>query len=161
MSGDAPAPAQAEVSPVPPAMPGVSVAKIAPPALPRAAIRSPSAGAAASGSLQSRSTITQDIFAMKVDFYPQDHEANVVAEAVTPTSQPVDANLVRAATIQAKAKTLTLQSTMISAKPKAIINGQLVGLADTIQGFKVVEVTARSCTLVQDGVQIQLDMKDE
>jgi len=111
-------------------------------------------------SLQARAKVTQDIFAVRLEYFPQDQESNVALAGAAPAVQAVDPNQIRAATVLAKAKGLSLQSTIISQRPKAVINGQLVGVRDTIQGFEVVEVQARSCVLVQDGVQIVLEMKD-
>ena len=158
-TGGAPAPVQAEAAAAAPAMPAVSAA----PAVPAAAPAAPQAGApggAALKSLQARTEVSQDIFAVKLQYFPQEQEPNVAVAAV-PATQAVDANLVRAAAVRARAKALLLQSTIISQRPQAIINGQLVGVKDTIQGFEVVEVSARSCILVQDGVRVHLDMKDE
>jgi hypothetical protein len=53
-----------------------------------------------------------------------------------------------------------LQSTIISDDPRAVINGQFVGAGELIEGFKVVEVTAKACVLVQDGVRVRLEILD-
>jgi hypothetical protein len=176
--GETPAAAQAGVVPGAIAMPAVSAAPSASPAgLPTvpspdfAQAPSPSPSAAtpagmglASASLKTlrpRAKITQDIFALKLDYFPLDQEANAPATVAIATTQAVDANIVRASAVQAKAKALVLQSTIISQRPKAVINGQIVGVKDTILGFEVVEVTGRSCVLELDGVQVRLAMKDE
>jgi hypothetical protein len=106
--------------------------------------------------------IEQDIFAPKLHLFPLEQEAKpVAAPAPVPVAQPVDQAKVHQEAILAKAKGLSLQSTIVSSQPKAIINGQLVGAGDLVDGFKVVQVTAHACVVVRDGVQVTLEMKDQ
>jgi hypothetical protein len=57
------------------------------------------------------------------------------------------------------AEKLTLQSTIISATPTAIINGEFLNVQGTIDGFTVTEITSGSCDVVKDGVTVRLLME--
>lgn len=59
------------------------------------------------------------------------------------------------------ASAMTLASTILSATPKAIIDGQLVQVGDTIKGFQVKQISSRAVTLERDGVSVELEMKGE
>jgi hypothetical protein len=157
LKDSAPAPAAGETAVVGEgSLPGPSPQKPAPPPAPAEG----AARRAAPKVLQARHKISQDLFAIQLKYFPQDPDAKA-GVAPAPTSQAADSEQARVAAIRAKAQTLSLQSTIISSTPRAVINGQLVGVGEWTQGFQVIEVTARACVLVQDGVRVQLDMKDQ
>ena len=61
--------------------------------------------------------------------------------------------------VEELAETLVLQSTIISAQPTAIINGELLNLTQTIDGFTVTEISSGACDVTKDGVTVRLVMK--
>lgn len=109
----------------------------------------------------SRRAASRDLFALQLDGYPPALEAKLAPAAAEPASQPADPEQLRVEAVQAKARGLSLQSTFLSAAPRAIINDQLVGVGDMVQGFQVVEVSNRACVLVQDGVRVRIEMSDQ
>ena len=106
-----------------------------------------------------RREITRDIFAPKLDFYPPDQEAPAVTK-VSPVAPAIDANVLQAQSVRAQARSLVLQSTIISSRPTAIVNGQVLGVGDWINGFEVVEITARACAVAKKGIRVQLEMSE-
>jgi hypothetical protein len=100
--------------------------------------------------------ITRDIFAANLELFPPDPEM-AVGEAPVEKPQPA-VNVEQV--IRAQAQSLTLQSTMASSTPTAIINGKVLGVGDWISGFQIVEITARSCKVMQNNVVVVLEMKD-
>jgi len=61
--------------------------------------------------------------------------------------------------VQELAAEFTLQSTIISAEPTAIIDGRILKLGDTISGFMVVGITKGTCDLLKDDVLVELVME--
>jgi len=108
---------------------------------------------------RARRQITRDIFAPKLDFFPPDQEAPVVTK-VSPVASAVDPNVLQMQAICAQARSLVLQSTIISSRPTAIVNGQVLRVGDWISGFEVVEVTARACVVAKKGIRVQLEMSE-
>lgn len=80
-----------------------------------------------------------------------------------PKSDPgtVDQDVSRRASRRAvldQASSLTLQSTMLGARSRALIDGVLLETGQTIRGFELIEVRARQVTLVKQGVEVTLEM---
>jgi len=151
--------AGAVVTSVSPAAPGNGAAPSAEGALAQAAAK---AAPAFPRPAAPRRAASRDLFALQLDDYPVAQESKAALGAQTqPASQPVDPEQMQVEAIQAQARGLSLQSTILSATPRAIINEQLVGVGDKVQGFQVVEVSNRACVLVQDGVRVRLLMKDQ
>ncbi len=63
--------------------------------------------------------------------------------------------------VLAQAQALTLQSTIVSATPTAMINDRVLRKGDTISGFEVVEITPRTCSLMKDEITVILGMKGQ
>jgi hypothetical protein len=51
-----------------------------------------------------------------------------------------------------------LQSTFIGSTPTAVVNGRVLRVGESINGFKVVEITARACVVEQGEVKVRLEM---
>lgn len=100
-------------------------------------------------------TITRDIFAPPERFFPSSGTGKKSFEAADGTRSVEKENAWR------DAGTMTLASTILSATPKAIIDGQVVQVGDMIRGFRVEEIGSRSVTLERDGVRVSLEMKGE
>lgn len=60
--------------------------------------------------------------------------------------------------ITAAAK-LNLQSTMMGAQPKALVNGELVGEGDVVAEFRVVRIEARRVIVEREGIRLEIQMK--
>ncbi len=53
---------------------------------------------------------------------------------------------------------LHLQTTMLGRKPAAVINGEVIGIGDEYEEFKLIEVRPESVILEKNGVQVELSM---
>ncbi len=62
--------------------------------------------------------------------------------------------------MRAQAKSLALQSTMVSANPVAMINGRMLRIGEWINGFELIEVTPRGCSVRKNGTTIMLEMSN-
>jgi len=58
-----------------------------------------------------------------------------------------------------QAESLSLQSTMVGPSPSALINGQVVRIGQTIEGFKIVSIKPNTCVISKDGIELELHMK--
>lgn len=108
--------------------------------------------------LNLKSDITRDLFTADMDYFPPEP---VVQAVPKPATMPVDEGEVHANAIRAQAtRSLLLQSTVCGVDSVAIINGLVLRLGDWITGFKVVEITSRTCTIEKDGVRVTLEMQN-
>ncbi|MDY6913933.1 MAG: hypothetical protein SVT52_05705 [Planctomycetota bacterium] len=108
-----------------------------------------------SGSME----ITRDIFEANTDVFPPKKQTANNPARLVPSGKPViSEEEVRRRVIQAQAKALTLQSTIHSATPTAIINGCVLCKGEWINGFQVTAINARTCVLEKNGVKIILEM---
>jgi len=102
-------------------------------------------------------TVTRDIFVPTEGYFPvgdgndQGPRWRTVSDGLNTEQEAV----------WKEGKQMTLQSTMLSASPKAIVEGQLVEVGDYIHGFQVLEIHSRSIVLEKEGVRVNLEMKHE
>ena len=68
--------------------------------------------------------------------------------------------LTKARTILLEAEELTLQSTVQSDRPTAVINGTLLRVGGRIEEFKVVAIRADACDVKKNGVEVTLFLKE-
>jgi hypothetical protein len=61
--------------------------------------------------------------------------------------------------LQAQAAQLKLQTTLMGASPKALVNGNLVGEGDTVASFRIVRITARGMVIEREGIKLEVQMK--
>jgi len=58
-------------------------------------------------------------------------------------------NLVR------EAEKLNLQSTLMTAPPKALVNGELVGEGDVVASFRVLKIEAQRIVIEREGIMLE------
>ena len=101
--------------------------------------------------------VTRDLFTPNPGFYPSKE-----TERPAPVVKPVDDTVARREaefrTVQTQARSLALQSTVVGSVPTAIINGQVLRTNEWINGFEVVEISTRSCTVEKGGLRVTLEM---
>jgi hypothetical protein len=108
-----------------------------------------------------KATVDRDIFTPNVAYYPVEEKAkpNTVvsaAQMVDPTAK-AEAEKLR---VQAQAKALSLQSTVVGVVPTAIINGRVLRVGDWVSDFQIVQINSRSCQLEKSGIRVMLEMAD-
>lgn len=119
----------------------------------------------------------RDLFGMNEDLFtllesPKAQPAPVQGP-VGPAIDPAQELKIRTQRVEQEAKLLCLQITIVSDNPTAIINGDPFGVGDTVCAvvtdgdaqikaeFKVVRIGAKVCTVVRDGVSVELRMKED
>ena len=105
-------------------------------------------------------TIKRDIFVPDADFYPPEEAKDKSAVVVTAPSTQPDAQAEMEA-VRNQARSLALQSTIVSDAPTAIVNNHVLRLGDGFNGFQVVGIGSTSCTLEKSGVRVVLEMKKQ
>ena len=63
--------------------------------------------------------------------------------------------------VRAEARALSLTSTMLGASPAAVINGKVLRVGDVIDGFRLERIDSARCTLVKEGVRVELRMQKD
>ena len=80
---------------------------------------------------------------------------------IEPTVATVDAPIIQPdvrAIVEQEAQSLTLQSTMASDRPVAIINGEVLTVGEKVEGFVVVSIATGHCVIEKQGVSVSLRM---
>jgi len=150
---------QATVAAVAPAAAVPAASAFSPPA---AAFAAPSARSADEARIRAHMdqlgrTIRRDLFVPDIRHFPP-------APAKAKSGGPAKAADTRRSTkefIEGQAGKLILQSTIVSANPIAIINGQVLRVRDVIEDFTVTKITSRNCVVERDGVAVTLHMKEK
>jgi hypothetical protein len=101
--------------------------------------------------------VNRDLFTPDPVHFPP-VQVNKPVPVVKPAEDPAAQVEVERRAIQAQAKALTLQSTVIGAVPTAIVNGQVLRVGDWVNGFQVKEITSRVCTVEKKGMSVVLEM---
>jgi hypothetical protein len=100
-------------------------------------------------------TIKRDIFVPPDRYFPPVGTMKKVLEAVN------GGRATNKETAWKDAASMTLESTILSSTPKAIVDGQVVQVGDVMKGFRVVAIGPRSVTLERNGTTVTLEMKSE
>ncbi len=108
-----------------------------------------------------RPRIDRDIFKPDPQYFPPRVKKDTKTDAQQKESSNQKQQRIEAhrQMVLAQSKALSLQSTVVSDVPIAIINGKVLREGEWISGFKVVDITARSCEVKKEGVSIILTMK--
>ena len=108
-----------------------------------------------------RTEITRDLFAADMDaFEPLSAgwKSNSLAPATANTAK--GGSDIQKRLLRAQAQSLDLQSTMVSENPVAIINGRMLRIGEWINGFELIVITPRGCSVRKNGTTIMLDMSN-
>ncbi len=120
--------------------------------------------------------INRNLFAIKLDFYPQPSGKGLSklgkSNSDEDKSAAQEADVLkewaaRSEAVQLQARQLKLQTTLMSAPPKAMISGQMVKEGDAVtanmgdsQGeFRVLKIEPRRVIVERDGIKLEILMK--
>ena len=123
----------------------------------------------------------RNLFAAKLEYFPGDTKADAVPTVATVPDgfwDHVEKSLLDQAdqkreqrvlidNLQNQLSSLRLQSTMMGARPKAVIDGELVGVGDLIASssgesrteFRVIKIEARRVIVEREGIKLEIPMK--
>jgi hypothetical protein len=106
-----------------------------------------------------RPRVSRDIFTPDETYFPIKTKDPAAAAPKAP--KVLDPNAVAEAKrreTEARARALVLQTTVVGEFPTAMINGRVLRIGDAISGFKIVEISSRSCQLERNGIRVLLEM---
>ena len=128
---------------------------------------------------QPSATLKRNLFVVNLEKFPQDSGQTATASAKSALfwddlakSLSLQADVrkerqVLIANLQQQASQLRLQSTMMGAVPKAVINGDMVGegsvvacgTGDSRVTFRVLKIEARRIIIEREGIKLEIQMK--
>jgi len=101
--------------------------------------------------------LARDLFEIDPNRYKQTRSENF-DPSQGKSGQSLTDRQIRIDRVRELAMMLTLQSVVVGSRPQAIINGRLVNVGDTVEGFVLVSVAERSVVLKREGVKVRLGM---
>jgi hypothetical protein len=109
--------------------------------------------------------IDEDLFQFKSEFFapipeelPEEPDDEMNLADLPKTEMSPTEKINWQAVITKQAQDLHLESLIASDDPVAIINGNFVGIGDTIEGFRVVEIVSGRCIIAKRGIRVALKM---
>ncbi|QNN24601.1 hypothetical protein HED60_20775 [Planctomycetales bacterium ZRK34] len=102
--------------------------------------------------------VPRDVFAINAAYFPKLSGEENPSRLTKSVLDPTDDLEQQMRVIKAEAGDLKLQSTILGAQPRAMINGTLIGPGQNIAGFTVTEIRPRSITITKNGVTLELEM---
>jgi hypothetical protein len=115
--------------------------------------------------------INRNLFAVNLDRFPQDGARTAVpnmstsgfwdelAKSMTLRADVRKERQILVENLQQQAGQMRLQSTVMGATPKAIINGELVGEGDVVASFRVLKIEPRRIIVEREGIKLEIQMK--
>lgn len=104
----------------------------------------------------------RDLFELRRHLYPPAESAEPQGEkppeVAKSGSEQADERSQERRAIRSQARSLRLQSTILGATPRAMINGTLLEPGQRIRGFELIRVGSRKAILRKAGVEIVLEM---
>jgi hypothetical protein len=120
--------------------------------------------------------LSRNLFVTNYDLFPLDGGRTTVTAATEPTlhvergdgfwdqlaksladrADQIKEHRARVETIRTEAAKLKVQSTLMGASPKALVNGRLVGLGDVVASFRVTKIEARRIVVEREGIKFGL-----
>jgi hypothetical protein len=106
--------------------------------------------------------VVRDLFQMKPGLFALADPVKVGPKVATTASATApDLLEIRRKAILAEGARLSLQSTVTGRSPSAIINNRICPVGGAVEGFTVVDITEKTCTLEKEGVPVMLQMTRE
>lgn len=113
--------------------------------------------------------LSRNLFVVNYDFFPQDgskpaplrlHQGDgfwdQVAKSMTARADQKKEREVLVENLRLQAAQLKVQSTVMGASPKALINGELVGVGGVVASFRVAKIEPRKIVVEREGIKLEL-----
>jgi hypothetical protein len=113
--------------------------------------------------------LSRNLFVVNYDFFPQDGSKPAplrvpqgdgfwdhVAKSLTARADQKKEREVLVENLRLQAAQLKVQSTVMGASPKALINGELVGVGGVVASFRVAKIEARKIVVEREGIKLEL-----
>ncbi|MEA2708333.1 MAG: hypothetical protein QOF78_934 [Phycisphaerales bacterium] len=115
--------------------------------------------------------LTRNLFAVQLDKFPHDGSPvqttnkdvvgfwDELAKSMTSRADVRKERRVLVENLARQASQLRLQSTIMGASPKAVIDGDLVGEGDVVATFRVLRIEPRRIIVEREGIKLEIQMK--
>jgi hypothetical protein len=117
--------------------------------------------------------VGRNLFAIKLDYYPQDQTKvdqtlripggdgfwDKVAKSMASKADQHKERQILIENLQLQAMQIKLQSTVMGATPRALVNGSVVREGDVIASFRVFRIEARRIIVEREGIKLEIPMK--
>ncbi|MGH7176853.1 MAG: hypothetical protein ACREJC_05695 [Tepidisphaeraceae bacterium] len=114
--------------------------------------------------------VSRNLFLVKAEYFPVDSsKSNVrnvesdfwsaLGKSMSVQADQRDKRENLLTNFKAEAAKLRLESTIMGPKPKAMIDGKLVGEGGVVASFRVVKIEARRITVEREGIRLEIQMK--
>lgn len=119
----------------------------------------------------SPTSLTRNLFAVELERFPYDgtrarttHKETMgfwdqLAKSMTFRADVRRERQVLLENLARQASELRLQSTIMGASPKAVIDGELVGEGDVVASFRVLKIEPRRILVEREGIKLEIQMK--
>jgi hypothetical protein len=118
------------------------------------------------------SELSRNLFETKLEYFPTDASHSVgsgtldhmtfwdeLAKSMDAQADQQHKREILIQNLRQQAGQLQLTSTVMGPRPKAVINGQMVGEGEIVAQFRVVKIDARSAVIEQDGVRLEIALQ--
>jgi hypothetical protein len=115
------------------------------------------------------SPLSRNLFVVNYDFFPQDGKQpaplrapqgdgfwDQLAKSMTSKADQKKEHEVLVENLRLQAAQLKVQSTVMGASPKALVNGELVGVGDVVASFRVSKIEARRIVVEREGIKLEV-----
>jgi hypothetical protein len=105
----------------------------------------------------------RNVFAIKLDYFQQDGPrgdgiSDRLAKSAGSEADQKKERQILIENLRTQAAGLQLQSTVMGAEPRAMVNGTLVGEGDVVAGFRVEKIEPRCIIVEREGIRLQIAM---
>jgi hypothetical protein len=116
--------------------------------------------------------ISRNLFAVRIDNFPlatgksgldsgtaQQTFWDALAKSVSNHADQMEKRQNLIANLRTQASQMELQSIVMGAKPKALVDGELVGEGDVVASFRVLKIEPRRIIVEREGIRLEILMK--
>jgi hypothetical protein len=113
--------------------------------------------------------LSRNPFVINYDYYPQDGTRpalprapqgdgfwDQLAKSMTARADSIKEHQMLVENLRLQAAQLKVQSTVMGAKPRALINGEFVGEGSIVASFRVAKIEARRIVLEREGIKLEV-----
>jgi hypothetical protein len=113
--------------------------------------------------------VSRNLFVVNYDFFPQDGSKpaplrlaqgdgfwDQIGKSMTVRADQKKEREVLVENLRLQAAQLKVQSTVMGASPKALVNGELVGIGDVVASFRVSRIEARRIVVEREGIKLEI-----
>jgi hypothetical protein len=118
------------------------------------------------------SALSRNLFETKLEYFPTDtaHSSSsgtiadptfwdALAKSMDAQADQQHKREILIQNLRQQAGQLQLTSTVMGPRPKAVINGQMVGEGEIVAQFRVVKIDARNAVVERDGVRLEIALQ--